>query len=81
MAKTNREENPQYSDELLAIKLDKSKTVRQLVYMHTNNTDYIAQSHSVPSPNGKRVIFGSNWEVDRGRPVHTYVVDIRGICE
>ena len=63
-----------------AIKLDESGTVERLAHHRTNQTDYDASAFAVPSPDGRRVMFASNWGDASGRPVQAYVIDTRQIC-
>jgi hypothetical protein len=68
------EPGDRYSDELIAVKMDGSGTVEQLANYHSDNDDpnlpqvtqdpdfpYRSEAHPVPSPNGQRVLFASNW--------------------
>jgi hypothetical protein len=69
-----------YRDEVVAVKMDGTETVRRFCHMHNDQTDYLAEAMPVPSHDGRRVIFGSNWGGSGGRPVGTYVVDARVPC-
>jgi len=62
-----------YWDEVVAVKLDGSMTVERIAHMHALNTDYLTQAQAVPSPDGNRVIWASNWNDKSGRPVGTYL--------
>ncbi len=66
-----------YGDEVVAVKLDGSRRVERLAHLHANTTDYVTYPMACPSPDGTRVIWGSNWESPTGRPVGAYVVDVR----
>lgn len=66
---------PPYWDEVVAVKLDGSMTVERIAHMHTKGTDYLSEAHAVPSPDGKRVLWASNWELPSGRPVGAYVAE------
>jgi hypothetical protein len=56
-----------YSDEITAIKLDGSGSVERLCHMHTAASGcYRCEAHPVPSRDGARVIFASNWDEDCG---------------
>jgi hypothetical protein len=63
--------------ELLAVQLDGSGTVERWAQTHYSATvDYNRSTFGVPSPDGTRVMFASDWE--DGSPsaqVHTYVVE------
>lgn len=69
-----------YRDEIVAVKMDGSEKVRRLCHMHNIQIDYLSEAMPVPSQDGKRVIFSSNWGKTKGRPVSTYVVDVRVPC-
>lgn len=64
---------PPYWDEVDAVKLDGSLTVERIAHLHTKRTDYLTESHAVPSPDGKRVLWASDWEAVSGRPIFTLV--------
>lgn len=64
-----------YWDEIIAVKLDGSLKTERIAHIHTGGKDYLNQAHAVPSPDGKRVIFASSWDNDKGRPVNAYVVE------
>lgn len=71
-----------YSDEIVAVKLDGSETVERLAHKHSAFSEcYRCESHSVPSRDGKRVLFASNWILNCGSScgepsdVKAYVVD------
>ncbi len=40
-------------------------------------------AHAIPSPDGKRVLWASNWESSSGRPIGAgaYVADTRGMVQ
>ena len=80
LAVTNDAAGSVFDREIYWVKLDNSGTVQRLGRHRTNMTDYNASPFAVPSPDGKRVAFGSNWEASNGRPVQTYVIDTRSIC-
>jgi hypothetical protein len=68
------------SGEIYAIRLDGSQTVERYGRHRTNNSDYDAAPFASPSPDGKRIMFRSNWGNASGRPVGAYVIDARPIC-
>ena len=68
------------SGEIYAIRLDGSQTVERYGRHRTNNSDYDAAPFASPSPDGKRIMFRSNWGASSGRPVGAYVIDTRPIC-
>jgi hypothetical protein len=64
---------PPYWDEVDAVKLDGSMMVERIAKLHTKRTDYLTESHAVPSPDGNRVLWASDWEAASGRPIFTLV--------
>ena len=64
---------PPYWDEVDAVKLDGSMTVERIAKLHTKRTDYLTESQAVPSPDGNRVLWASDWEAASGRPIFTLV--------
>jgi hypothetical protein len=51
-----------FSDEVVAIKLDGSHAVERLAHIHSSISGcYRCEPHAVPSRDGQRVIFASNW--------------------
>jgi hypothetical protein len=59
------------------VPLDGSNQVVRLAHLRTDKTNYVSQSHGSVSPDGKRVLFASNWGKGNG-PVGAYVVEICG---
>ena len=68
------------SGEIYAIRLDGSQTVERHGRHRTNDSDYDAAPFASPSPDGKRIMFRSNWGNASVRPVGAYVIDTRPIC-
>jgi len=51
-----------FNDEIIAVKMDGSKSVERLTHLHSDiNGCYRCEPHAVPSRDGMRVIFASNW--------------------
>jgi len=51
-----------FNDEIVAVKLDGSLAVERYGHTHTDaSAGYRSQSHPVPSRDGTRVLFASNW--------------------
>ena len=51
-----------FTDEIIAVKMDGSKTVQRFAHKHSAfESNYRSESHAVPSRDGRRVVFGSNW--------------------
>ncbi len=66
---------PPYLNELVAVKLDGSKTER-ICHLHSNKFNYVSESHGVPSPDGLRVLWASDWDT-AAYPIQAYVADYR----
>jgi hypothetical protein len=65
--------------EIFALKLDGSQRLERLAHHRSTASSYDAEPHPVASPDGKRVVFGSNWGTSGGA-IQAYVVDVRNIC-
>ena len=51
-----------FNDEIVAVKLDGSRAVERYGHTHTEASGcYRCESHPVPSRDGRRVLFASNW--------------------
>ena len=62
-----KDSGKRFSDEVVAVKLDGSKTVERLAHKRSTTSGcYRCESHAVPSPDGLRVMFASNWAQDCG---------------
>jgi hypothetical protein len=56
-----------FDDEVVAIKIDGSKAVERLAHLHSAISGcYRCEPHAVPSRDGQRVIFASNWATSCG---------------
>jgi len=66
---------PPYLNELVAVKLDGTRTER-ISHLHSIKFNYVSESHGVPSPDGLRVMWASNWDTDT-YPIQAYVADFR----
>lgn len=71
-----RGERMPYRDELVAVKLDGSLTVERLAHLHTNKTDYVTEAHGVPSPDGRKALWATNWGAPTGRPIGACVLEV-----
>lgn len=72
-----------FDDEIIAVKMDGSKAVQRFAHKHSEYSNYRAESHSVPSRDGRRVLFASNWAANcttcgSASDIKAYVVDARG---
>ena len=79
-AATNDRTGYPLDGEIYAVKLDGSFTVERYAHHRANNIDYDSAPFPTPSPDGRRVLFASNWGEASGRPVQAYVVDTRQLC-
>ena len=77
LAVTNDAAGSTFDREIYWVKLDGSGTMQRLGRHRTNMADYNSSPFAVPSPDGKRVAFASNWGASSGRPVQEYVIDLR----
>jgi hypothetical protein len=72
-----------YNGEILAVKLDGSGQVERFGHYHSTAKPYRAEAHPVPSPDGRRVLFASDWADDCGSGcgskgvINAYVYDAR----
>ena len=77
------EDSKRFADEIIAVKLDGSKAVQRFAQKHSNfSSCYECESHPVPSRDGRRVIWASNWAINcsscgSSSEVKDYVVDAR----
>jgi hypothetical protein len=79
-AATNDRTGYAFDGEIYAVNLAGGGRVERYAHHRANNTDYDSAPFPTASPDGKRVVFASNWGSSTSRPVQTYVVDIRPIC-
>jgi hypothetical protein len=88
------EETSRYFDEVIAVSLDGKGRVQRLAHTHSDfsnftnnicqsdgNFNYRSESHAIASPDGKQVVFDSNWLI-RGNgtglcSIEDYVIDLR----
>jgi hypothetical protein len=71
---------PPFRNELFAVKLDGSLAIERIAGLQATTPTYDAQPQAVPSPDGRRVIFASDWNSSSGLPIQAYVADIRPLC-
>ncbi len=56
-----------FSNEIIAVKLDGSQSVERYAHMHSATSGcYRCEAHPVPSRDGRRVLFASNWAANCG---------------
>ncbi len=64
-------------DEVFAVRLDGSGTVESFAHEHYSRRQaYVREPQAVPSPDGERVLWASDWGRRRG-PVYAYVAEQR----
>jgi hypothetical protein len=77
------EAGKKYADEIIAVKMDGSKSVQRFAHKHSVFSGcYRCESHAVPSPDGRRVLWASNWAGNcttcgSSSEIKAYVVDAR----
>jgi hypothetical protein len=78
------EAGKRFADEVIAVKLDGSKSVERLAHKRSVFSGcYRCESHAVPSPDGRRVLWASNWAGNAGTGagastvIQAYVLDAR----
>jgi hypothetical protein len=64
-----------YNNEITAISTDGTQKARRYAQHNSVASGYDSEPHGSPSPDGKRVIFGSNWGVKDG-PIAAYVAQL-----
>ncbi len=80
------EAGKRFTSEIVAVKMDGSKTVQRFAHIHTDFTNcYRCEGHGVPSPDGRRVLWGSNWRqrcstCGTTNDVKAYVADARALA-
>jgi hypothetical protein len=77
------EPGTRFNGEIVAVKLDGSGEVERYGQYHSTAKPYRAEAHGVPSPDGRRIMFASDWADactgDCGSPgvIGAYVIDTR----
>ena len=62
-----------YLNQVIAIKLD-GTAFEIIAYIPNDKVNYESEMHGSPSPDGKKVIVASNWNISSG-PVQSYVIE------
>jgi len=60
-AKASGSTGRRFAGEIVAVKLDGSRTVQRFGHYRSTASTYRAQAHAVPSPDGRRILFASDW--------------------
>src|SRR5438034_1412683 len=77
------ENGKRFSAEVIAVKLDGSKAVQRFAHEHSAFSGcYRCEPHAAPSPDGRRIIFASNWAdhcttCGSSSDIKDYVIDAR----
>ena len=77
------EAGKKFSDEIVAVKLDGSRTMQRFAHKHSLYSGcYRCETHAVPSRDGRRVLWASNWDAScstcgSSSDIKPYVVDAR----
>jgi hypothetical protein len=50
-----------FYEEIVAVKMDGSGSVERFAHYRSTASDYRSQAHGVPSPDGRRMLFASDW--------------------
>lgn len=66
---------PPYRSEIVAVKLDGGMKTKRIAHLHNKQVDYLSQAQAVPSPDGRKVIWASNWGRKEGRPISAFVAE------
>ncbi|RUM40500.1 MAG: hypothetical protein DSY70_03430 [Desulfobulbus sp.] len=66
---------PPYINELVAVKLDGTR-IERIAHLHAKKFNYLSESHGVPSPDGLRVMWASDWDRE-DYPIQSYIADFR----
>jgi hypothetical protein len=78
------ESGKKFTDEIIAVKLDGSQAVQRFAHKHSAYSGcYRCESHSVPSRDGRRVMWASNWAANcltcgSSSDIKPFIVDARG---
>ena len=76
-----------YDDEIVAVKLDGSGAMQRFAHKHSVFTGcYHCESHAVPSTDGRRMVWASNWAGNcttcgAAAEIHAYVLDARNVFD
>jgi hypothetical protein len=76
---TSRDPRPGFAPhagEIAAVSMDGKHAVRRLAQTHAVLDGYLTEPHGCPSPDGRRVIFASNWG-DKAGPIAAYVAEFQ----
>ena len=56
--------------------LQANPEIKRLADLHINKTDYVTEAHGVPSPDGRKALWASNWDAPTGRPIPKSAGDV-----
>jgi hypothetical protein len=43
--------------------------------LHTRKVDYVTEAHGVPSADGRKALWATNWDSPTGRPIGACVLE------
>ncbi len=75
-----------FNDEIIAVKLDGSRAVQRFAHTHSLvSSCYRCEPHAVPSRDGRRVLWASNWAQDcsacgSSTDIKGYIIDARDVA-
>ena len=75
-----------FNDEIIAVKLDGSRAVQRFAHTHSLvSSCYRCEPHAVPSRDGRRVLWASNWAQDcsacgSSTDIKGYILDARDVA-
>jgi len=67
-----------FADEVIAVRTDGSQRFERIAQLRSRRTHYRAEAHAVPSPDGRFVMWASNWNRSNGMPITTLVAAVNG---
>jgi len=68
-----------FADEVIAVRTDGSMKFERIAKLRSRRTDYRSEAHAAPSPDGRFVMWASNWKSRSGRPLGAYVARVSGV--
>jgi len=68
-----------FADEVIAVRTDGSLKFERIAKMRSRRTDYRSEAHAAPSPDGRFVVWASNWNNRSGRPLGAFVARVSGV--
>jgi Big-like domain-containing protein/WD40 repeat protein len=78
-AATNDRTGYPLDGEIYAVKLDGSQLIQRWAHHRASGASYDRTAFPTASPDGKRIVFASDWQQSSG-PLQAYIVDSRPLC-